>query len=473
MTALSLVPDTGQLPVCLEAEQALLGAILVNNAAAAHVQFLRPEHFGEALHGAIHEAILATLAEGRVANPITLRARIAADVELAPGMTVAAYLARLAAEATTVINARAYADMIHDFWIRRRLIDSARDIEAQARAVDYPIRPAAIASDAIGALHQLAEGHAQAVTRVEAHAGAGALIERVQAIRAGQAGDEAAPTGFADLDRDTGGYRAGTLWVVAARPGMGKTAFLTASARRVAQAGHGVLAFSMEVPAEEIHARYLADLSYIAHKPLSFGAIMRGQIDDEDLWRLRNAAKRLGEMPLVSDVASRLSVAEIAMRVRAEKERMAKRGRRLGVIFVDYLKFVQASDRYRGQRVYEVGEISAGLKQLAKDEGLCVVLLAQLNRAVEARDDKRPGLSDLRESGDLEADAHVVAFIYREAYYIERSADYRANKLEALEAADAARNRLELILGKNRAGPAHTVGLWCDVAASSVASHSR
>ena len=460
------------MPISIEAEQALLGAILTNNAALRLVSYLKAEHFGERIHAATFQAIEATIAEGRIANPITLRAKLV-ESDLAPGMSVSAYLARLAAEATTVVNCKDYAQTVYEFWLRRQMIAIGQDLDAYAREPSATTKPQAIASDAISALHQLAEGHAQLTTRVEAHAGAEALIDRVKQIRAGEKLDEGVPTGFEDLDRDSGGYRPGTLWVIGARPGMGKTAFLTASVRRIAQAGHGVLAFSMEVPAEEIHARYLADMSYIARKPLSFGAIMRGQCDDEDLWRLENAAKRLREMPLVSDVASRLSVAEIAMRIRAEKERMQQRGQRLRVVFIDYLKFIQASDRYRGQRVYEVGEISGGLKQIAKDEGLCIVLLAQLNRAVESRDDKRPSLSDLRESGDLEADAHVVAFIYRQSYYLEKSAEFRAEKPEALDAAFNARNQMELIVGKNRSGPTRTIHLWCDVAASTVSSHQR
>jgi replicative DNA helicase len=810
MTAAAGLP-VDPMPVSIEAEQALLGAILTNNAALRLVSYLKAEHFAERIHAETFRAIEATIAEGRVANPITLRAKLT-ESELAAGMTVSGYLARLAAEATTVINTKDYAQTVYEFWLRRQMISISQDLDAYARSPDSATKPAAIASDAISALHQLAEGHAQLTTRVEAHAGASALIERVKQIRAGEVLDEGVPTGFDDLNRDTGGFRPGTLWVIGARPGMGKaqphdakvhtpsgwrlmgdlrvgdalssvdgapsqvvgvfeqgvkpvfrvtlsdgsttracaehlwqvrhrkwklprvlntadlarlmlqpdyrkrliidrhqgnvgttaslpiapwllgallgngglstkavrfstpdadtarlvsamlpprhtirhaggvdyvlsgpmgnkdgivcrlrglglmggrtetkfiprsyldaapsqrlallqglmdtdgwveksgtalfstaspqlaegvlelarslgfwarmvikpaflyadgvrvrhldahsicitgervrdlftlprklerlanrtwhrvltvaaieadgeaecrciavshpsrlyvtddhivthnTAFLTASVRRIAQAGHGVLAFSMEVPAEEIHARYLADMAYLARKPLSFGAIMRGECDDEDLWRLENAAKRLREMPLVSDVASRLSVAEIAMRVRAEKERMQQRGQRLRVVMIDYLKFIQASDRYRGQRVYEVGEISGGLKQIAKDEGICVVLLAQLNRAVESRDDKRPTLSDLRESGDLEADAHVVAFIYRESYYLEKSAEFRAEKPEALAAALDARNAMELIVGKNRSGPTRTLHLWCDVAASTVSSHQR
>lgn len=197
---------------------------------------------------------------------------------------------------------------------------------------------------------------------------------------------------------------------------------------------------------------------------------MRGQLDDTDLWAVCDAQKRLETMPIVIDYSSRLSPSDIKARIHAEKNRMASSKKQLRVVFIDYLKFVQASDRYRGNRVYEVGEISAALKATAKDEEICVVLLAQLNRALEARDDKRPVLSDLRESGDLEADADVVAFIHREAYYLERSIKAKTGDIDTQAKLDACRNRAELILGKNRAGPCKTIDLFCSVACSTMST---
>jgi replicative DNA helicase len=237
--------------------------------------------------------------------------------------------------------------------------------------------------------------------------------------------------------------------------------------------GFGALAYSLEVPKKQITARYLSDLAYRAQSPLEYGRIARGDFNDTDAWMLDDAAKRLGALPLTLDATSRITLAEIGAGVRAEKARMARDNIRLAVVFIDYLKFIKASDRYKGQRHYEVGEISAGLKQLAKDEGLCVVLLAQLNRALENREDKRPNLSDLRESGDLEADADVVAFIHREAHRVLKSADYRSNKAEAIAHYVAIQHEAEIILGKNRAGPEKTAHLWCDPSCSTMSNSAR
>lgn len=195
-------------------------------------------------------------------------------------------------------------------------------------------------------------------------------------------------------------------------------------------------------------------------------------VEHKGILSLERVAERLGGMPLVIDAPSRLTPAEIRVRVRTEKARMAARGCSLNVVFIDYLKQVQASDRYKGNRVYEVGEISYSLKQIAKDEGVCIVLLVQLNRALETRENKRPILSDLRESGDLEADADVVAFLHRESVHIENSPDYISKKGEAVAAYVEAQNKAEIILAKNRAGPTETVHLWCDMAFSTMADRA-
>ena len=294
---------------------------------------------------------------------------------------------------------------------------------------------------------------------------------------------QAVTTGFRDLDTATGGYEAGALWIVAARPGVGKTIFQVTSSLKVAKAGarslretgegFGALAYSLEVPERQVCARYLSDICYIPRAPIEYGRIARGEFSDEEAARLAAAQKTLSRLPLTLDASSKLTLAEIGAGVRAEKAAMARAGSRLAVAFVDYLKFIRASDRYKGQRHYEVGEISAGLKQLAKDEGLCVVLLAQLNRALEAREDKRPGLADLRESGDLEADADVVVFLHREAHRILKSPEFRAGSAEAHARYAAVEREAELIVGKNRAGPERTVKLWCLPSCSTMADAAR
>jgi replicative DNA helicase len=235
------------------------------------------------------------------------------------------------------------------------------------------------------------------------------------------------------------------------------------------------LLFSLELPEEQLVARVLADIAYRPRNPITFGQIMRGELEEEDLDRLEDARIHLERLPLAIDIAPGLSVAEIAARVRAQKSRMLKRNIRLAVVIVDYLKFVRATDRYRGLRVYEIGEITGALKQLAKAENICVVLLVQADRAVEARDrkDKRPGMADLRDSGDIEADADVVAFIYRESVYLKQTPEFVRGETEALLAYTEAEFKGEIIVAKTRSGPTGTTNIWIDAGASTFASHAR
>ena len=277
-------------------------------------------------------------------------------------------------------------------------------------------------------------------TRIDPSAAATAVLDRARAILAGEKSNAGVPTGLPDLDMRTGGLRPGELWVLGGRPGQGKTILGTGFARKVAEhgarliangeVGVGALLFSLELPEEQVVARLLADIAYRPRNPITFGQIMRGELQEQDLDRLEDARAHLERLPLAIDVAPGLSVAEIASRVRAEKNRMPKRNIRLAVVVIDYLKFVRATDRYRGMRVYEIGEITGALKQLAKAENICVVLLVQANRAVEAKDrrDKRPGMADLRDSGDIEADADVVAFIYRESVYLKQTPGVRPRR---------------------------------------------
>jgi replicative DNA helicase len=456
-------------PSNVEAEQALLGSILLNNEAFGQIAgFLRAEHFVEELHRRIFAVIAGLIGESKIASPITVKTFLG-EHDLGGGATIAGYLAKLAAEATTVIGARDYAMTVRDLFIRREIIAAAREATDQAFDAPVDMRPAAIAASALERLVELTDDPSTA-TRATAGASAHKLVERAQAIRDGSAAPLGASTGFAELDGLTGGYRPGELWIVAGRPGMGKSIIAVSSATKVARAGHAVLAFSLELPEDQFTARLLADMAYLARRPVTFSQILRGHLDDEEMWLVVAAQRDLARIPLVVDYSSRLTVIDLRARIHAERKRAAAKGQPLAVVFIDYLKFIQASDRYRGNRVYEVGEISGALKQIAKDEGVCVVLLAQLNRGLESRDDKRPGLADLRESGDLEQDADVVAFLHRDAYFIQKSPAYRASDPEAFDAFDTAKHKAEIILGKNRSGPTKTVDLWCDVGCSTIAT---
>ncbi|MFG1299469.1 DnaB-like helicase C-terminal domain-containing protein [Xanthobacter sp. V3C-3] len=234
-------------------------------------------------------------------------------------------------------------------------------------------------------------------------------------------------------------------------------------ARATAAAGNGCLLFSLEMPAEEIGARILSDQAFRHGSPITSKAIFEGHLDAHQMQEVEKSASDLAGLNLLIDTSAGLSVGEILARTRSAADEMKARGARLRVVVIDYLKFVRASDRYRGQRVYEVGEITAGLKALAKDLGVCVVLLAQLSRAVEQRADKRPELSDLRESGDIEADADVVLLLFREAYYLKDKTDP-----DSMARLLACENALEIIIAKCRMGAVGVVETFCHPGASTV-----
>lgn len=466
------VPSDRDPPKNIEIEQSVLGALFVDNGVLTHIGgFLEPRHFSENLHQRIYEVASALIRDGKTVTPISVKTYLP-DIEFG-GLSLAEYLVKLYSRAPAVSVAEDYARTIVDLHCRRALIEAGLTMVDKAYDLQIGTRPGEIAVGAIGSIQAIMEGAQEKNTRRDAGVSALALMEQVRRVRAGEVARAGVTTGIPEIDRDTGGYMPGTLWIVAGRPGMGKTILSCCGALTAAKSGAGSILFTLEVPEDQVNARMLSILAYSHNSPIQFGSILRAEIDDDEESRLYRAQRRLADLPLVFDVASRLSVTEIALRVKSEKERMAKKGVSLGVVFIDYLKFVKASDRYRGQRVYEVGEISAGLKELAKSEDISVVLLAQLNRALESRVDKRPQLSDLRESGDLEADADVVAFIHRESYYIQASPEFKAGKGDVISRFSEVENVAEIAVAKNRAGAVRSYETWCDVACSKLAPKLR
>lgn len=448
-------------PRSIEAEQAVLGAIFQNNQAFNRVaDILRPEHFFEPLHARIYELCAAIISDGRSATPVTLNGKLPAGIDVA-GLTSAQYLARLHAEACTTILAREYAESVRDAWASREVIRVAREAAAAASEPGASVKAAI--SEAVGALDSIrAEVDDSRITREPAAEVASAVLRRLDAIHNGTL-EAGVPTGLCDLDKAIGGLQPGRLVVIAGRPGMGKTILGANLARAVAAAGYGCALHSLEMGREEIGARIVADQAFTPDSPISAKWIFEGTLHEAQRVAVEHAAEAVAALPLTIDTSAALSVAEIVARARTTSDEMKARGHRLQVLVIDYLKFVRASDRYRGQRVYEVGEITAGLKALAKDLGICVVLLAQLNRAVESRADKRPELSDLRESGDIEADADIVLLLYREAYYLKDKMDPESQaRLLACEFA------LEIIVAKSRMGAVGVVEAYCHPGASAI-----
>ncbi len=471
-------------PHNVELEQGFLGALLIDNCVFNGVSgFLKPENFVEEFHRRIFSVSATMIAQGRVASPVTLKTYLG-EHDVA-GMTVGQYLARLVADAPPPLSGRDYGRAVHDLASRREIIAAARATIEQASDAPVDLGPAAIASEAIAALQTITETNGASQSRIDTGAAAAALLDRAKAIKSGKLSNAGVPTGIADLDLRTGGFSQGELWVLGGRPAQGKTILGTGFARKVAEHGArlaadgnpgvGALLFSLELPEEQVVARILADIAYRPRSPITFGQIMQGTLGEADFDWLEQARVHLERLPLAIDVAPGLSVAEIASRVRAEKRRMQRRGIQLAVVVIDYLKFVKATDRYRGLRVYEIGEITGSLKQLAKAEGVCIVLLVQASRGVEAKDrrDKRPGMADLRDSSDIEADADVVAFIYRESVYLRQTPEFVRGEPETLQAYLDAEFKGEMIVAKSRSGPIGTTNIWIDAGASTFASQAR
>jgi replicative DNA helicase len=259
------------------------------------------------------------------------------------------------------------------------------------------------------------------------------------------------------------------MFVMAGRPGMGKTALALCVARATASAGEPTFFASLEMGDVSLSDRNLADVAFERHRPIPYYDIANGTLNEAQARRVIEAARLQRELPLTIDPAPGLTISQIAARARRHKQILERQGLRLGPVIVDHMHIVRPSKRYSGNRVNEVGEISAALKALAKELDVPVIALAQLSRALESRDDKRPTMADLRDSGTIEQDADAIIFVYREAYYLERSTGANAEQ-EAVRVDRLidAKDQLEAIVAKQRNGPTGTVKLFCDIACNAV-----
>src|SRR6476660_937227 len=417
-------PQYRNAPQNIAAEQAVLGAIIVNNEAFYRVSdFLEPQHFFEPIHQQLYELAGNLIRAGKIATPVTLKTFLPSDMDIG-GLNASQYLARLAAEATTVINAGDYGHTITDLAVRRNLIRIGEDMVNVAFDAPVDFAPREQIEDAERKLYEIAE---------TSRFGSGfqrfaqALTTAVDmAARAYQRDGKLSglATGRKDLDAKMGGLQSSDLIIVAGRPGMGNTALATNIAYNVARAwrgevradGHidtvngGIVGFfSVEMSAEQLATRIIAKQSGI---PSS--TIRRGGINERDFEKIKDVAVELQHLPFFIDETGGLTVAQLAARARR-----LKRQKGLDLLVIDYIQLLQGSTRRAQEnRVQEVTEITTNLKALAKELNVPIMALSQLSRQVENRDDKRPQLSDLRESGSIEQDADVVMFVYREEYYL-------------------------------------------------------
>jgi replicative DNA helicase len=454
-------PDYRQIPWDHEAEQALLGAILINNEAYERVSsFLEERHFYEPLHQRIFEACGRLIRKNQLASPVTLRPHFALDAAMKE-LGGPDYLAELTKFTPTVINATDFGRMIFDLAMRRELIQAGEEIVATAYDPPVDMSPNEQVEEAERSLYQIAEkGRFGGGFKTFGNTVTAAINAAEKAYKS-PAQVSGVSSGFADLDSLLGGLQRSDLIILAARPAMGKTSLVTNIAfnaareylRTEGQAGARVAFFSLEMAAEQLAVRIIAEQAEI-----SSSKIRRGRIEEREFNSLIRVSSELERLPLFIDDTGGLSIAQVAAR-----SRRLKRTGGLGLIIVDYLQLLQGSQSRRNSesRVQEVTEITKGLKTLAKELDVPIIALSQLSRGVDNRDDKRPVLADLRESGSIEQDADVVMFIYREAYYLETKMPTEDDPewVKWKEKMDRIYDLADVLVEKHRHGPTAKITL--------------
>ncbi|MBX4336049.1 replicative DNA helicase [Bartonella raoultii] len=452
-----------QLPHNIEAEQALLGALLINNDAHDRVSdFLKPEHFFELLHQKIYDVLSHFIKGGKLANPVTIKPFIPAEEKIGD-ITVFNYVIRLAKEAVTIINAEDYGRVIYDLFIRRSLINLGTQIVNTAFNAPIELTPAQQIETIEHQLFNLAEKGKYGGGFENFDEAVKKAIDMASAAKKRSSQLSGIATHIRTLDEKMGGLQPSDLIILAGRPGMGKTSLVTNIAFNIANAcnrdvttqeneGGIVGFFSLEMSSEQLATRIISEQTEV-----SSSDIRRGNISEEQFTKLLRAMNRLQKAPLYIDQTGGISITQLAARARR-----LKRQHGLDVLIIDYIQLMTSSSKRSSEnRVQEITEITTGLKALAKELNIPIIALSQLSRQVENRTDKRPQLSDLRESGSIEQDADIVLFVYREEYYLKNE-EPKVGSLEHTkwqEAMDAAFGKADVIVAKQRHGPTGTVHL--------------
>ena len=445
----------------IEAEQEVLGAILVNNAAMQYAaQHVGPEHFFEPFHQSLFDVMQTLINMGKVVTPVTVAPFVPADVDLG-GVNGKQYVARLAASATTIINTPDYAQLIRDYADRR----AARAVIDGMFAKPQP-DPVQELSDGISALDSIL---AQRVSYMQRSAtmehAVTAAIDKAAQMYQRDGAVSGIPSGLRDLDAKLLGFEPGNLIFVAGRPGSGKSALVTAILRNILRAereaglSYRAMLASLEMNETEIGQRMLADHIFDRHR-MTYHKIRQGSFSEQEFMLIRDAALELQKLPLTIEQRSGMTFGQIA-----SKARQLKRTKGLDILAIDHIHLMKTSGQY-GNLSTEIGrEITGPLKALAKELEIPVIALAQLNRGPDGREDKRPNLSDLKQSGDIEQDADVVIMMYREAYYIQNREPKPGTPEHEKWQSDMDRCwlRAHAIIEKQRMGPLGAVELFCDI----------
>lgn len=450
-------------PYNLEAEQGLLGALLLDNSVIERVSdFLKPFHFADTIHGKIFEGILRFVERGQVADPVTLKDYFDRDKAL-EAVGGAAYLVDMANSVLSITSAADYGKLVYDLYLRRELLRIGQDICSNAKTYEFD-------TTAVSQIEQAEKHLFDLATKGQSGGGllpfSTAIAEALQTAEIAFKRDShivGVTSGLIDMDKYLGGFHPSDLLILAGRPSMGKTTLATNVAFNAAKAvldndpnGAPVAFFSLEMSAEQLASRILASESGV-----SSDKIRRGEVRAEDFPKFVEVTRMLQELPLFIDDTAAITVNAIRNRCRR-----LKRQHGLGLVVIDYLQLIEAGGikRSSDNRVNEISDISRGLKAIAKELEVPVIALSQLSRAVEQREDKRPMLSDLRESGSIEQDADVVMFVYRDEYYLERRRPpENSDKYQKWqEEMHRVYRQAEVIIAKQRHGPVGTVKLYFD-----------
>ncbi len=451
-----------EMPHNIEAEQGILGALLLNNEIYYDIsELVISDHFYEPIHKKIFDVIGKLISKGQVATPITLKSYFEVEKNL-EDIGGSSYLVRLANSAVSLDYAKNYAGIIYDLAVRRGLYELGAKVQHDAIESDIDTKPDDLIEDAEKSLYQISE---KGTSQNNIRTFQSSVEEAVELARKAFEKDSSVvgiSSDFTDLDSKLGGFHPSDLIIIAGRPSMGKTSLATNIAFNIAKNAQAsddkkssVLFFSLEMSSEQLARRILSEQAKI-----SSNDIRRGNLSENDLDNLVSVSKEILEIPLYIDDTPAVNIGTLSSRARR-----IKRKNGLGVIVIDYLQLLRPSKNSRNEsRVLEVSEITQGLKALAKELNIPIIALSQLSRQVEQREDKKPQLSDLRESGSIEQDSDVVMFIYREEYYLEKNAPSpgTAEFIEWQQKMEEIHGQADLLIMKQRHGPTGNIKLSFD-----------
>ena len=429
--------DGGRVPPQdLVAEKSLLGAVMLQDSVMAEIlTILKPKDFYEKRHELIFTAMMHLYDQHRPIDLLTLTAEMKKQKTL-KDVGGAAYLTELSNFVPAAAHAKAYAEIVERASVRRRLIKAGNEIAEKAYSDDAEVDNliGAAERDLFEVSDKIVKSDYVAMDELLADA-----FDRIEELHKNKGALRGLKTGFRDLDKKTAGFQKGDLVIIGARPAMGKTTFAQNLAYNIATINRkGVLFFSMEMAANEIVDRMISDVSGVDNWKMR-----TGNLTDEEFQKIGDALSEMDEVPIYIDDTSSMTIMELR-----NKARRAMHDHDIGIVIVDYLQLISGSDRYAGNRVQEVTEISRGLKILARELEIPVIALAQLSRNVTGRDDPRPVLSDLRESGSIEQDADLVMFLHRPDYYRQNDDNYEETHIT------------ELLVAKHRHGAVGKIELY-------------